>query len=195
MTATRGRRAALVPTLLLAVVGLAACSGDEPGETSPSTGADGLTAPGTALDVGETARVTRNDASGTVELTVLDVEEGDPADLAAIGFERADEVTPYYLHVDVEPVSGSSEFGLDEYLNVRGGGEPLDHLTVLEPFTPCQEVAVAADDLGEKREHCVVYVAENGAPRPDRVYFVNSDDYDAVDDGAVEWEIPPPGRT
>ncbi|WP_148614779.1 hypothetical protein [Nocardioides rubriscoriae] len=195
--ASLARRTAVA---LLAVVALAGCqdddgpAGPDGPDATPSQRADGSTAPGTVLAAGETATVTRTAGAGTIEVTVLGIEQGDPADLRAIGYERADEVTPYYLRVAVTPVSGSSPFQLDDYLRVWGGGRPLDHLTITRPFAPCQETAVGDGVLGERREHCLTYVRTSGEDDPDAAYFDNDDTYDPVDGTGIEWTLPAPGR-
>ncbi|WP_197321930.1 hypothetical protein [Saccharomonospora sp. NB11] len=116
--------------------GLAACGGDEDGSTDTDTmptsasssvaespessaaeepaddtgAAPGeITPPGTELKVGETATVPYTygkDKSGTIAITVTDIEKGDPADLAQFG-DRAEGLVPYYIKFTVENVEGT----------------------------------------------------------------------------------------
>lgn len=177
--------------VLMSLLLVTGCDGGSSGQDDPTTPPTigGLTAPGTVLGAGDVATVTRADGAGTIEVTVLGIDQGDPADLRAIGYAEADEVTPYYLRVEVTPVSGSTPFGLDEYFSMWAGENPLGHLMVLRPFPACQEEPVADGALGQSRQACLTYAGTNGGPAPDHVYFDNNGIYETGDDAAVEWRI------
>ncbi|EHY89432.1 hypothetical protein SacazDRAFT_02536 [Saccharomonospora azurea NA-128] len=68
-----------------------------------------ITPPGTELKVGETATVPftyGTDMSGTIAITVTDIEKGSSSDLAQFG-DRAKGLVPYYIKFTVENVEGT----------------------------------------------------------------------------------------
>ncbi len=166
---------------LAAVMSLAALTGCESDD-------EGLTPPGTELSFGESARVTRSEDAGTMSLKVVDVVQGTTADLATI--DADDGRTPYYLKVEVTPESGARPIELDEYLGLWADGVSLTHLSVVADFAPCQEGPISVDELDAPQDACLVYLADEGAPTPDTVYFDNHDDYSAFDGNAVSWKRP-----
>ncbi len=135
--------------------------------------------------------MTRADGAGTMRLTVTGIEAGDPAQLAATGYEDAEGRVPYYVRFTVEHVDGRSPNSVTalEYLSVWAGGTPLDHLSIFEPFASCQEVLFPVDAApGAIIESCATYTAEQGAPPPDTVMFDNDDTYESADAGQITWQ-------
>lgn len=166
--------------VVVSAVALAACQGEEP--------SDDLTPPGAELSFGDTASVTRSGDSGLMSLSVDGIDEGDPADLEVLGAEGVDGRTPYYVRVTATPEKGTTPITLDEYLNVFAGDDPLTHLSVFVDFEPCQESEIDPEPIGKAQETCLVFLADDGAPAPDAVYFDNADDYAAADGHAVKWQ-------
>lgn len=79
-------------------------------ESSAAPVADGgdVTAPGTKLKVGARAviPVTSGDKSGTIAVTLTAIEAGAKEDLAKFG-DKAKNITPFYLRLKVENLSGT----------------------------------------------------------------------------------------
>lgn len=167
-------------TTTVALVSMVTLTGCEPDNE--------LTPPGDELKFGESALVTRSDGAGTMSLKVVEVTQGDPADLEAIGYDAAEGRTPYYLKVEVTPKSGDRPIELNEYLGVWAEDASLTHLSVFEDFAACQEAPISVDELDEPQDACLVYLADEGASPPDSVYFDNHDDYSAFDGNAVSWK-------
>lgn len=177
---------------VMSLATLTGCESDDPDPTPPPTepaspGTE-LTPPGTELSFGQSARVTRADGAGTMSLKVVEVIEGTEADLATI--DADDGRTPYYLKVEVTPESGDRPIELDEYLGLWSDDVPLTHLSIFTDFAPCQELPISVDELDVPQDACLVYVAEEGLPAPDTVFFSNPDDYSAFDGNAVSWKAP-----
>ncbi len=168
----------VAPVLAILAI-LAACEDEQPD--------DGLTQPGAHLSFGEAALVDRSDGAGRMSLTVEEIDQGDPADLA-FGDTDIDGQTPYYVRVEVTPETGDTSFNLKNYLNVFAGEEALDHLSVFVEFEPCQEVPISSEPIGETQESCLVFLTDEAAPAPDAVYFDNDENFAAADGNAVKWE-------
>ncbi|MFD9699942.1 hypothetical protein [Lentzea sp. NPDC059081] len=77
------------------------------GSVPPVAGSD-VTAPGTKLKVGARAVIpyTLSDKSGTMAVTLTAIEQGAKEDLAKFG-DKAKNITPFYLRVRVENLSGT----------------------------------------------------------------------------------------
>ncbi|MFC4004995.1 hypothetical protein ACFS2C_27720 [Prauserella oleivorans] len=87
-------------------------SAAEPSEPSTPAGDIGpakATAPGTELEVGETATVPfeyTSDKTGTIAITVTAIEQGQESGLAEFG-ERAKGLVPYFIKYKIENVGGT----------------------------------------------------------------------------------------
>ena len=174
--------------MLAAVMSLSALTACESDDAEPTPSGASLTRPGSELSFGEPARVTRADDAGTMSLKVVEVIQGTAADLATIGAD--DGRTPYYLEVEVTPESGDRPIELKEYLGLWADDVPLTHLSVFRDFAACQETRISVDELGVPQDACLAYVADEGLPAPDAVYFTNPDDYSAFDGNSVSWKRP-----
>ncbi|HEX7307652.1 hypothetical protein [Lentzea sp.] len=77
------------------------------GAVPPVAGAE-VTPPGTKLKVGARAVIpyTLSDKSGTMAVTLTAIEQGAKEDLAKFG-DKAKNITPFYLRVKVENLSGT----------------------------------------------------------------------------------------
>ncbi|WP_409495386.1 hypothetical protein [Amycolatopsis sp. cmx-11-12] len=99
-------RVALLAIGCAAALGLSACGEKEAGAT---VRADGTTAPGSELKVGDRAVVPfkyGNDKTGTIAITVKSIELGTKEDLAKFG-EKAAGVVPVYVRMVIENVGGT----------------------------------------------------------------------------------------
>ncbi|WP_081192056.1 hypothetical protein [Saccharomonospora piscinae] len=86
-----------------------ASAGDSAGDAADGGSSDEVTAPGTELQVGDTATVPYTygtDQEGTVAITVTAIEQGESADLAEFG-DRANGLVPYFVKFTVENVEGT----------------------------------------------------------------------------------------
>jgi len=74
----------------------------------PVVAGGNVTAPGTKLKVGAQAVIpyTLSDKSGTMGVTLVAIEQGAKEDLAKFG-DKAKNITPFYLRVKVENLSGT----------------------------------------------------------------------------------------
>lgn len=176
---------------LLVMSGVAAC-GDSDGdpEEAPSTGSSGaLTEPGSALEVGETATVTRDGAGEVLEVTITGIERGTASDLAGIDKPSAPGEFPFFVSYELTHVSGDSPYlPVDHFLTGWAGDTQLSKLTILEPFPACQEETFPADvAVGTTVEGCATFVSEEADAPLDRVQFSYGEDYDSFDDHQVSW--------
>ncbi|MDP2773603.1 MAG: hypothetical protein Q8O61_08600 [Nocardioides sp.] len=187
---SRSRRLQAATMLsLLALSGLVACGDTDP-DDGPATGSSGdLTTPGTTLEVGETATVTRGDAGEVLEVTITGIDRGSSSDLADLERPSRGE-TPFYVHYELTHLSGDSPYlPITHFLSAWAGDRQLSGLTVLVPFPACEEQTFPADvAVGTTVEGCATYVAEKGGAPLDRVQFSYGDDYDSFDGHQISWE-------
>ena len=152
---------------------------DDVGTGQPGT--SGLTAPGTTLEVGESATVPLQDDAGVVDLTVTSIDRGitDPKKLNG---------TAYYVRLDAKVVSGDGyQFFAEQYLTAWSGDERVMPLASPASVGDCTRAYFEADPpVGATIQPCLTFVVpEDGAP-VDRVGFY-SDDYTIDDDTLVVW--------
>ncbi|MCD4536310.1 hypothetical protein LRP67_19640 [Nocardioides sp. cx-169] len=178
---------------LLALSGLVACGDNEPGDGPAAGGspsADGLTTPGSALRVGETATVTRDGAGEVLEVTITRIDEGSSSDLAGLGRPASARQTPFFVHYELRHVSGDSPYlPIHHFLSAWAGDTQLDGLAIFEPFPLCQEETFRADvAAGTTVEGCATYLSGKGEAPLDRLQLSYGDDYDAFDGHQITWE-------
>lgn len=183
-TGTVARRwAAAVPTLALCLV-LAGCGDDaaeDPAGDPPE--ADGLTAPGTSLAVGESATLPLREDKGEIELTVTAIERGDPGDLPS------GEGTPYYVRLQATSVSGEpDQFFVETYAGAWAGDTRVAPIATPLTVGPCERTYFRAGAVpGNELETCLTFVVEPGGDPLDRFAFENGEDYRVDSDTSVEW--------
>ncbi|MCW2793786.1 MAG: hypothetical protein JWO76_2884 [Nocardioides sp.] len=191
--ASRRPAAALASVLILLSLGGCGRSDDGGPEGRPTGGptttADGLTAPGTSLRVGDSATVPRTDGTGTIRLTVTSIVEGTSRDLEGERVADADEKTPFFVNYEMTVVSGNA-YGMDmrHYLSAWADDEAVGFLIPSGPYPTCQEVNFPLNaTAGTAISSCRTYVTDKGAPPVDSVRFDNEDGYQSYEDTAVEW--------
>lgn len=190
---SRSRRRQLATLLsLLVMCGAAACGEtDSDPEEAPSTGSSGgLTEPGSALEVGETATVTRDGAGEVLEVTITGIEKGTSSDLSGVENPSAPGEIPFFVRYELTHVSGDSPYlPVDHFLTGWAGEAQLAKLTILEPFPACQEETFPADvAVGTTVEGCATFVVDRGGAPLDRVQFSYGEDYASFDDHQISWE-------
>lgn len=186
MSGARPRHGATL-ALLLCLSALAGCTDDsEPADPDPDrTAADGMTAPGAELEMGEKATVTVGEDGAVIELTVRSVAKGDPEDLRTL------EGTPFYVRLEATAVSGDAyDFVVDKYVSGWVGGErvgPMANPLSLAPscekrfFRPNPPPSTTLNT-------CVTMVVPPGIDEIDHIAFENGLAYRVVDDTDIQWE-------
>ncbi|MGV3563841.1 MAG: hypothetical protein ACO1ON_11220 [Nocardioides sp.] len=189
------RRSHKAAGTVLALLALAACGGEDPQTPGPSApeepGASlGLTAPGTVLDIGETARVPlpeRTSADGepnVVDLTLTSISEGDPSLVEGLPG------TPYFARLTFTAVSGDAQRFFPANVIVAWSGDtqvlPLASPAIVDG---CARVGFTAPEppLGSSIDTCVTFVVEPGGAPLDRIGYDDNDTYDDQEGTAVEW--------
>ncbi|ANZ40189.1 hypothetical protein BBK82_33320 [Lentzea guizhouensis] len=162
---------------------------EKPSTTSNAPVAAGgeVTAPGSKLKVGARAVIplSYGDKSGTVAVTLTAIEQGAKEDLAKFG-EKAKGITPFYLRVKVENLSGTdlrytsvSLRGLG--VDGKGTGVIISGDTPKCDSTSAPKTFTAA---GESYETCVLSAAPDGSK-------VVAGEYNRGDDyvkSPITWE-------
>lgn len=175
--------AALASAVLVAATGLLVGCGEQPADPAggPDGSAEGLTPPGSELDIGQTATVPLADESSVVEVTVTDIEAGSPGQAPGL------DGTPYFVRVAVTAVSGqASDFRPES--QVVGWSGDTQVPPVASPLTigPCTRTSLRTDvSVGQTWETCVTFVVESG--ELDRAGFDDDDSYQADQGTAVSW--------
>jgi len=189
------RRRALPALVALGLVA-AACGPDSSGGSGdgvadPTTAKGKLTAPGTVMDVGETARVSLT-SGAVIDLTITDIERGTSAELAADGYRNAESETPYYVRYEMTLISGDPEENtMYDYLLGWSDGLAVGSL-IAQKYPPCQEVTLPPRDVapGTSVTSCRAFLTDKGAPTVDRVSFKSDADdgpyYETSDN--VSWK-------
>lgn len=184
----RLRRLGLAAALSLALSLTAAC-GDEDDPSGGGKGKDGLTAPGSILELGETATVPRTNGDGVVDMTVTEISRGEPSDIAEI-LKDAEGRVPYYVRFDLEVVSGDLQgFDIYDYVTAWSGEDQVQPLVYGGRLPGCHtEYWDPNPTVGATMEACMTVVAEKGDPAVDAVRFATDDaEYSLADGGYVEW--------
>ncbi|WP_134766364.1 hypothetical protein [Nocardioides sp. 1609] len=167
------RRAPAAAVATAACVVLAACGEEFVTGTNEEPAGPALTAPGTALELGEAATVPIG-RNGVARLVVTRIEEGRPADLEAFGQDARAAVS--YVWMTVTRVSGDVG-GFASYDHVHGwaGDDLVPHvLTDPRPYDPCPTRYFPDDGPVGVLETCTVFTS---ATPIDRVGFHDAGDY------------------
>lgn len=188
--------------LLLSACGSATTGAPAPVETtsaSPTTGASptsaaapvsapgDVTAPGTRLKVGARAVIpyASSDKNGTMAITLTVIEQGAKEDLAKFG-DKAKHITPFYLRVRVENLSGTDL----RYVSVSLRGLGVDGKgtgVIISGETPKCESTSAPKTFttaGATYETCVL----SGAPDGSKVAAAEYNRGDGDTKSPVTWE-------
>ena len=146
----------------------ATSTSSKPSTTSKAPVAAGgeVTAPGSKLKVGARAVIpyASNDKNGTMAVTLTAIEAGAKEDLAKFG-DKAKNITPFYLRVKVENLSGTDL----RYTSVslRGlGADGKGTGVIISGDTPRCESTSAPKTFtaaGETYETCVLTAAPDGS--------------------------------
>lgn len=194
--AARVRRCHQAAGTVLALLALVACGGEDPQTPGPSApeepGASlGLTAPGTVLDIGETARIPLEERTAAsdgepnvIDLTVTSVARADPS--------LFDDIpgTPYFARLTFTAVSGDAQrfFPADVVVGWSGDTQlrPIASPAIVDG---CARVGFTAPEppLGSSMDTCVTFVVEPGGAPLDRIGYDDNDTYDDQEGTAVEW--------
>lgn len=188
VTSLRSRLRA-VPLMLVLAVGAAACDGG--GRDAPDgPEASGLTKPGSTLDVGQSATITRDSAAEKLEVTISSIDAGTSADLAAVPSSAGG--TPWFVRYELTHESGPAPYlPIDSLFTGYAGDDQLTLLSPVESVPSCVSQTFGDDaPVGTTVSGCATFVAGAGAPPLDRVVLSYGDDYDAFDDHAITWEQP-----
>lgn len=183
---------------LVALVGTTSCSSDggepsaggaasPPAETTgPSTGTDVVTtAPGSVLELGDTATVAwrpSTEVEGLLGLSVDAVREADPRDFDGLAAAGAGEDTrPYYVDVTVGNVGDTDLGGLAVPLYLHDTSDALGPPWGFEePFGPCRSRPLPeAFAPGDSMRTCLVYLARAGAAY-DEMALVTTPDQEPI---------------
>jgi hypothetical protein len=145
-------------------------STESTGGTDGGEGAGAVTAPGTELEIGDSAVLpvtygTKGEA--TIEVTVTGIEEGSTADLEAAKVDNAADYTPFYIQLEMEILSKNEDFGS------YGPGSDFDGLTgsakagsliVFGDFAPCNDDGFEYDSaVGDAATSCIPALATKGS--------------------------------
>jgi hypothetical protein len=164
---------------------LAGCTGgadpDEPEAAASTKG--GLTLPGAALEVGQSATLPLEEGSGVIELTVTSIEEGDPQALTNLAG------TPYYVHLEATAVSGDAyQFFVETYFGAFAGTTRVPPIATPLTIGTCTRTYFSYHPaVGSTLDTCLTYVVDPGADGIDRIAFDNRDTYRIQDETAVSW--------
>ncbi len=144
-----------------------------PPSTPPATGGgdSALTPTGTTLAVGKTATVryaTKTDSKQSTKLavTAVSVKKGSIDDMKDFDLDAQTKVSePFYVtmkfrNVGPKPMEPGGIFGLIEVHNTDG--DPLNRLSLLGEFTPCEGTPPDTLAVGATFTECDVYVAPAG---------------------------------
>jgi hypothetical protein len=174
--------------LALLAVTTGACSGDDDAPDGPE--ASGLTRPGSTLDLGQTATITRDSAAEELGVTISSIDAGTSADLSAVPSSTGG--TPWFVRYELTHGSGPSPYlPIDSLFTGYAGDDQLTLLSPVEPVPSCVSQTFGDDaPVGTTVSGCATFVAGPGAAPLDRVVLSYGDDYDAFDDHAITWEQP-----
>jgi hypothetical protein len=188
MTASNRLQVAAV-VALLAMPGVVACDDRAPQERGTGS-SNGLTKPGSTLEVGDKATVTRDGADEVLGVTITQIDEGSAADLADVDRSSPRAGTPYYVHYQLQHVSGPSPYlSVSDFLSAWSVGTQLTMVDIAEPFSRCEERTFRADTpVGTTVLGCATFLVEDGDAALDRVQLSYGDDYDSFDGHQVSWE-------
>ncbi|GLY50544.1 hypothetical protein [Lentzea sp. NBRC 102530] len=135
-------------------------------EDTPVAAGGDVTAPGTKLKVGARAvlPMSSGDKTGTIAVTLTAIEAGAKEDLAKFG-DKAKNVTPFYLRVKVENLSGTDLSYTS--VSLRGlGTDGKGTGVIISGDTPkCDSTSAPKTfkTAGETYETCVLTAAPDGS--------------------------------
>ena len=180
-------RSGLAVALTIVALGASGCwssSDDEPPRTEEP-------ASGTTLEFGESATVPLGDGAGTVRVTVTGLVKGDAADLRrylrrnAQPGEKAVHGDPYYVRYELTSSSASAPVvNVTRLITARAGDKVVRHLTLTQPFAPCQEELWPFDDADGSETTvtgCSIWLGDPGGAAVDTV-VANGKDPEAADE-------------
>lgn len=152
----------------------------------------GLTAPGSTLELGETARLSLDDGALVIDIAVTDISEASEVDRAELVFQDSSAYDVYFVRYKftlVSGVPGSSDVVRHLYAYPNDGDSDIANpLHISRPFPPCQEKKLPLDAAkGTSVNSCAIYVVDKGEPGPVRVALRDSYNYEVVEDDDIEW--------
>ncbi|WP_447643140.1 hypothetical protein [Nocardioides zeae] len=160
---------------------------EDAGDDAPAAFDGELTEPGTDLALGDTATVPFSYAGddGVIEVTVVEIREGDPADVADV--DGADGMTPYHVTYEVTGLENTEGLGnmtisLDGLTADGNGASQL--INFGSGVGGCDEESPDADWDGSTFETCDTFVSDQAVTQ---VAFAEGDDYSLWDDTQVTW--------
>ncbi|MFW6776044.1 hypothetical protein ACOACO_17305 [Nocardioides sp. CPCC 205120] len=173
-------------------------SEDEESEDSDSDSGSGssgggsfdgeLTEPGTELALGDTATVPMSYAGedGVIEVTVTEIREGDPADLADV--ENSEGMTPWHITYEIAGVENAEAIG-GMLLSLDGLTASGDSAAQLISFSGgiggCDSESAESDWDGSSFETCNTVVS---AEPVTQAAYGEGDDYSLILGTPVVWE-------
>ena len=160
--------------------------------------AGSVTAPGTELEIGDTAVLPLTygtKGTATVEVTVTGIKEGTSADLEAAQVKDAADYTPFYINLEMKILSvGDEGFGgytAGSDFDGLTGDQKAGSLIVFGDFAPCDGGGFEHDSaVGDTATGCVPALATKGSV-VDGVQFSGGPDdggYDQFDGEPVVWK-------
>lgn len=157
------------------------------GDDAPAAFDGELTEPGSDLALGDAATVPFSYAGndGVIEVTVVEIREGDPADVADV--DGADGMTPYHVTYEVTGLENTEGLGnmtisLDGLTADGNGASQL--INFGSGVGGCDEESPDADWDGSTFETCDTFVSDQAVTQ---VAFAEGDDYSLWDDTQVTW--------
>lgn len=169
-------------SIVVALVVLTGCGDTDP-EKTKTTSAGGLTAPGSSLEMGQTATLPLENKSDVIELAVTGIEQGDPSALKGL------EGTPYYVRLEATAVAGDAyQFFVDTYVGAWARETRVPGIATPLKTGPCERTYFAYNvQPGVTLKTCLTFVVEPGGAAIDRVAFENGEGYEFDNDTAVAW--------
>ena len=122
---------------------------------------------------------------GVIEITVVEIREGDPADVADV--DGADGMTPYHVTYEVTGVENPEGLGgmvisLDGLTADGNGASQL--INFGSGVGGCDEESPDTDWDGATFETCDTFVSDQAVTQ---VAFAEGDDYSLWDDTQIIW--------
>ncbi|MDQ1102981.1 hypothetical protein [Nocardioides zeae] len=146
-----------------------------------------LTEPGSDLALGDTATVPFDYAGneGVIEITVVEIREGDPADVADV--DGAEGMTPYHVTYEVTGVESPENLG-GMVISLDGltadGNDTSQLINFGNGVGGCDEESPDTDWDGSTFETCDTFLSDQAVTQ---VAFAEGDDYSLWDDTQVIW--------
>ncbi|WUW22417.1 hypothetical protein OG521_17090 [Streptomyces sp. NBC_01463] len=159
----------------------------DPGDDAGAPAGGDVAAPGTKLKIGDRAILPftyGTEKKGTVAVTVTAIEKGAEADMAPFG-AKAKGMTPYYIRMKVENVSGTDLSYAS--LRLRGrleGGGPTGVILIGDLPGKCDNETAPRDftTKGASYETCSL-----SATKTDPIAAASFEEGDAYSDSPVLW--------